>query len=60
MGNKRKAWKYKGVDTIEYALLLAIVVGIGSTIGSSLMDSISGIFSGSLSNVGVPFKSIHH
>ena len=57
MGNKRKAWKYKGVDTIEYALLLAIVVGIGATVSSSLMDNISGIFSSSGQVLGYAAKA---
>lgn len=50
-------WKYnnqKGQDLIEYALLLAIVVGIGSFIfsGSGLKDSISSIFGNSSSLLG--------
>ena len=42
----------KGQDLIEYALLLAIVVGIGSFIysGSGMKDSISSIF-GNTSNI---------
>lgn len=44
----------KGQDLIEYALLLAIVVGIGSFIfsGSGLKDSISSIFGNSSSLLG--------
>ena len=51
----KKYTNQKGQGLIEYALLLAIVVGIGSLIysGSGLKDSISSIFGNSSNLLGV-------
>ena len=51
----KKNTNQKGQGLIEYALLLAIVVGIGSLIysGSGLKDSISSIFGNSSNLLGV-------